>query len=428
MFSKPLSKLTWQDIEAVVTDQIPESQDLEFKVDLSSDNGKSKWYVDYSSIEPTARNKILKELIAFANATGGTLVIGIGESNTEPRRAAKINSLPKCKNLAERLKDQIGTGVEPKLQFFEIVGVSELDSDNGVVVIHIPKSVNGPHRHTHDKECYMRRGDKSEKMTMHEIHNLVLALSRSGDLTQEKFADRRKLFEKHFSSNSVTTEKVGVRMTAIPLEPTNIEKVHANPLFFLLKHPVITIENGNSRPLSKAMFYTLYSRPILRGTRYNDGDDGPDYAKVEIYNEGIIDISFVLLHKALENDREVNLYFEWIVYQLVLCLSTIDMVRCGTKKPSLSYALEIEIATTAGELSIRYGDNSSGSYVNRIGRPLIGRFNLLPIYPISNRESFQEIIDLVCSDIFDLVGSSSQPPSYPIDFSGLFDEIDKRQI
>ena len=51
-----------------------------------------------------------------------------------------------------------------------------------------------PHRHTVTKECYIRRADRTEKMTMREIQDLTLQVERGLVKIERRFGEREELF------------------------------------------------------------------------------------------------------------------------------------------------------------------------------------------------------------------------------------------
>ena len=57
-----------------------------------------------NKIGDRAKDALLKEAVGFANVYGGALLLGIGESEGKPPVAARISPIPRCVNLAERLK------------------------------------------------------------------------------------------------------------------------------------------------------------------------------------------------------------------------------------------------------------------------------------------------------------------------------------
>src|SRR3989304_6060312 len=106
MFHKPINKIIKEDILRIIEDKVQEDYGIEFKENLPSKKGNDPWYEGKNHIGDYARNQILEEIIAFANAYGGVVCIGISESDSKPAIANMISVIPNCADLAERLKLQ----------------------------------------------------------------------------------------------------------------------------------------------------------------------------------------------------------------------------------------------------------------------------------------------------------------------------------
>lgn len=106
----------------------------------------------------TTVDKIAREIIAFANTTGGMLIIGVDDNGTivgvesEKEQIAQVEA---CTLV-----------ITPELQLAtEVVEIEFRD----VVVIHVPNSQNKPHRlvsddpdeRPHQRKAYIRQGEKS---------------------------------------------------------------------------------------------------------------------------------------------------------------------------------------------------------------------------------------------------------------------------
>jgi predicted HTH transcriptional regulator len=85
IFEKSLSELTWSEFEDVVAKGLEEDQTLEFKEALQVKNGSvDPWQSGGETIANWARDALAKELVAFANAYGGVVIVGIEETNDNP--------------------------------------------------------------------------------------------------------------------------------------------------------------------------------------------------------------------------------------------------------------------------------------------------------------------------------------------------------
>ena len=131
-----------------------------------------------------ARDRLFREVIAFANAQGGTLVLGAEETREKPPRAANICPLPRIHDLATRMEDAAHACIDPVLPGLRVRGIETGSPGEGVVIFRTLASPIGPHRVASDGHAYIRRGASSVKMTMREIQDLTLDLARGVDRCQ----------------------------------------------------------------------------------------------------------------------------------------------------------------------------------------------------------------------------------------------------
>jgi hypothetical protein len=119
---KPLAEITIDDLENLITAGARETGELEFKGTLPFQPQKGqpqtadRWIEKGDRIGDYARDEILAELTAFANAERGTLVLGLHETTDDPRRAERLDPLPNCEGHARRILDASEDIVEPRLR------------------------------------------------------------------------------------------------------------------------------------------------------------------------------------------------------------------------------------------------------------------------------------------------------------------------
>ena len=100
VLSKPAEQIDAGDIERLIESEVPEGEQIEFKESLPSNNKSGDpWMSGEGRIGDKARNELVEEVVAFANAYGGTLLLGIRESETRPAVAAEITPVPRCADL-----------------------------------------------------------------------------------------------------------------------------------------------------------------------------------------------------------------------------------------------------------------------------------------------------------------------------------------
>ena len=293
MFSKPLRQLVAADIERVCAEAVQEDENAEFKRTLAAKGGKpDPWIGGADAIGDHARNDIVKEIVAFANAYGGTLVLGIMETTDKPARAATIEPLPRCHDLAERIRLICRDMIDPQVPRLDAVGVEAGDDGSGVVVVHVPRSRFAAHRHKGDWHCYQRHADRSEKMmSMREIQDLTLRVRQGAEEIEEAFSRARLEFTKlgdRLSKKHGVAGFIGFRMALVPMDPIVFDKVHGKM---------------DARPTAKTVFASFggersYSlrmprfsgawRPIVRGSKCQYDDSDPLSPYREVTDSGLI--------------------------------------------------------------------------------------------------------------------------------------------
>jgi schlafen family protein len=121
VFATRPSELTLEDIRHVIDEEWQEGSQLELKGALPTKGKEAdSWMADQSRVGETARNDLVKEVIAFANAYGGWLLLGVEETSDKPARASAIAPLPACAELADRLRLMCRDCIEPQLPIFEL--------------------------------------------------------------------------------------------------------------------------------------------------------------------------------------------------------------------------------------------------------------------------------------------------------------------
>ena len=194
VLSKPAEQIDRGDVQALIDSQVPEGEQIEFKETLpAKGRGVDSWMEGKEKIGDRAKESILSEAVAFANAYGGALLIGIKESNTRPPVATEIIPIPQCAALVERLKLVFRDRVEPQLPRLEIFSVPT-DGEGGVIIVRLAPSRLAPHRITTTRICPIRRADRCEEMSMREIQDMTLNLSRGLQRIETTLRERSDRF------------------------------------------------------------------------------------------------------------------------------------------------------------------------------------------------------------------------------------------
>lgn len=411
MFNKTLTQVQSDDIHWILDQEIQEGLTVEFKETLpAKGGGVDPWMEDGKRVGDKARNKILQEVIAFANADGGTLFLGIRETSTKPARGASLALLPKCAELAERFRHFCRDGIEPQVPNLETVGLS-MDADaSGVVIIRVPKSRSAPHRHRFDRECYVRREDRTEKMSMREIQDLVLLVDRGLAAVEKRFENRSEMFESAFREfmHAHGPSGFALRATAIPVAEFNLSRVHDRSEFTPTSHkfPATIGDKGQF----ELFFPTVGStwKPILRGSR-RTGDMQRNYSVViEVTCDGTVEFS---LFSRPKEDDPLILYPEWFAGMVCNSLASLEKFRRAGGAPDTEYGLEIEVTILSHTVQVgRYGS----SIENHLG-PFPQGKTPFPRYSVGPQSDFGLILSAIERDFWNAAGHDFQE-SFVVDF------------
>lgn len=168
---KALADITWADLEALISGAVTEGPHLEYKRTLAEPNGgDDAWIRGQDRIGRTARDELAREIVSFANAYGGLVLIGIEESQGSNGVPLALTPLPRCVDLAERLSRAISDIVDPPLPGFEVRAIPAPSSDTtGIVALRVSASGAAPHGYGEPPQTYVRRGSSATPMTMRDL-------------------------------------------------------------------------------------------------------------------------------------------------------------------------------------------------------------------------------------------------------------------
>jgi len=203
MFPTRLSEVVASEVQAVIQDEAAETLEFELKRGLPAKKGGVDPWMNGGKLGEDAKDELAAEIIAFANTVGGTLIVGIDEDTATKRAKPPLFPVPHCKEAAARLHQAISDRIEPKLPVFECEGVvTEADGTSGVIIMRALESYLAPHRHTQNNDCYVRRNDRAEPMSMLEIQEMTRQKARSAADVEKTFKDSSGRFYSWIPTNT----------------------------------------------------------------------------------------------------------------------------------------------------------------------------------------------------------------------------------
>ena len=414
ILSKPVDRLGIGDLESVISLKVPESEQIEFKVSLSTKgHSADPWMSGEDRVGNRARDAVLEEVTAFANAFGGALLLGIRESDAKPPVAEEIVPVPRCTELSERLKLMFRDCVEPPLPLIEIVGVPVRD-DCGVVVIRVGKSRLAPHRVKTKLVCPIRRQDRCERMTMREIQDMTLNVSRGLERLERRLEERVERFPEEFDKLSDPQNAFGIRMTALPVgDEIRFDRVFSqHHIIEELQEPwrrvIETKSNGEHVDLHDLPheFKPNFWRPMLRAARA-EPDSNRESAKRklssyrEIHCDGLIEWGLLSCEKSPQEEKTCPLLPDWPIALLANLIAWACRVRNEAGAPMAEYAVEMEICARGPGVKVA---NPGNNY--RLPWPglLAEGSTKFPRYSLGNTDEVVRLLNLFERDFWNSFG------------------------
>ena len=142
LFNKPIHELTFEDIVAFCERQLPENKQLDYKYML-----------------PKNHEKFAKTIASFANALGGTVIIGVQDDKND-KPCPPFNGIAYHEKIRNSIEDIIQTYIDPVV-FVDINICVSPDRERMFIVVNIPQSNLTPHLVGKLKRAYIRTGQSS---------------------------------------------------------------------------------------------------------------------------------------------------------------------------------------------------------------------------------------------------------------------------
>jgi len=178
--------------------------------------------------------KVIREVVAFANSNGGTLLVGVNDEGN-------ITGLKNPDGEAFVLKKAIQEHIKPFLKYR--IEEIKINADRKILAFHIPESRRKPHfiKSQGKNECFIRIDDRSVKATREMVEILRRSKSRRG--TYIRFGDLEKTLLHHLDTHGRLTLDELVRVA-------DISRRHASQsLVRLVLADVVQVQPGEGQDI-----------------------------------------------------------------------------------------------------------------------------------------------------------------------------------
>lgn len=165
---KPLSEWTASDVQSLIDERVAEGQRLEYKRELNLDT-------------QSQRREAAKDVSGMANASGGLLLYGVEEDDSEEPIPTARRPMPDGSGQA-RLEDVLDSSVSPTLN----LQTRLLDAPDGgfFLIVRIFQRTGAPHmvESYSDHRHYVRSGIKTRPMKQEELRAAYAQVSHAEEL------------------------------------------------------------------------------------------------------------------------------------------------------------------------------------------------------------------------------------------------------
>jgi hypothetical protein len=210
-------------------------QDLVELISLKQEENLQLDFKRAESLDSTDKKKteISKDVSAFANSAGGTIVYGISESAQEPRYAETLSPINPAKYPKEWLEQIINSRIQPRIQEVLINPVDLGSSCPGqyAYVVCIPQSTTA--HQASDHRYYKRYNFESVAMEDYEVRQTMERASRAA-------------YQIRMARPSRVSDRDGFRFATLSCVVENVSELvgrDVSAVLFLPKHVICGPDN-----------------------------------------------------------------------------------------------------------------------------------------------------------------------------------------
>lgn len=204
LFNKPVHELTFNDVVAFCKRGLPENKQLDYKYML-----------------PKNHEKFAKTIASFANAMGGTIIVGVQDDKND-KPAPPFVGIAYHEKVRNSIEDIIQTYIDPVV-FVDVNICVNKRGDRMFVVIDIPQSNLTPHLVGKSKRAYVRTGQASRPEAIVHPDKLPWLLDhrqKSERLRHILYDKAESHFENYLKTCSVSAAGESIStLSLLPLYP-----------------------------------------------------------------------------------------------------------------------------------------------------------------------------------------------------------------
>ncbi len=200
LFTKEITKITYEDVVEFCKHQISESINLDYKKDFPKD--------------------LEKTISSFANTMSGLIIIGVEDKDSKPKLPAR--GLKYERGLSERVTSIVLSNIYPPV--FPEIQVCDPVRNRTFIIIRVPQSNMTPHYIRHRTKIYVRTGDITQPERLapaEQIEWLWKRRKKSEELRELLYTTASERYNNYIKLHKLSGISFGEATISIaPLYPT----------------------------------------------------------------------------------------------------------------------------------------------------------------------------------------------------------------
>ena len=275
IFTRPPDQLRQGDLQGLIRDRVQETVTLDFKREF------------YGGSDAEIR-KMLRDVLALANANGGLLIIGMAGDGEAT--AAELVPVPNAEVEAQRLVASCAANIAERIVGLRALRIPTEGED--CIVVWVPQSYRKPHMITFQgaTEFWIRHDRQNVRMSIAEIHAASAAREDLAVKVDQSIRSRLQTWE------ASGRELFALMATPLLLQDGRIDVTDRRLTQMLARVPEEKRQGGKwiSDPVHSTVVPTLRDLAAYRGN--------PVIQSLEVYRSGhieflVLDLSLVVYRK-----------------------------------------------------------------------------------------------------------------------------------
>lgn len=300
LFDKPVHELTFEDVVAFCKRGIPENKQL-----------------DYKYLLPKNHEKFAKTIASFANAMGGTIIVGVQDDKND-KPAPPFLGITYHEKVRNSIEDIIQTYIDP-IVFVDINICVNKHGDRMFVVLDIPQSNLTPHLVGKSKRAYIRTGQASRPEAIVHPDKLPWLLDhrqKSERLRHILYDKAESHFENYLKTCTVSADGESIcTLSVSPLYPQE-------PLTNYLHLPKLVAAAATHTPYGIMANPDYPQKPVQDGLAVISNERGT-YKMTEFNTYGLVMNKQIVSHDEIVNGHvSQSIHIERLGQNLVLFFVT----------------------------------------------------------------------------------------------------------